>query len=937
MSRGRPAPTRLSWREIRERAAKFAREWSGAGYERGEAQSFYNDFFDIFGVSRRRVASFEEPVRRLGNRRGYIDLFWKGVLIVEQKSAGGNLIKAKEQALDYFPGLSEEELPRYVLLSDFQTFELHDLEAGGAPVRFMLAGLQDKVEAFAFILGREPRSFADQEPVSIKAAELLGQLHDALERSGYRGHDLERFLVRLVFCLFADHTGIFEPRGIFAELVASVSRQEGLGARLIELFDVLNTEVADRQAGLDPDLAQFPFVNGGLFGERLRVPSFNLAMRHQLEQAMAFDWAAVSPAIFGSLFQSVMDRDVRRRRGAHYTSEANILKVIQPLFLDELHGEFARILTLRSGRQAALEALRERLAGLRLLDPACGCGNFLVIAYRELRRLELNVLRELRSQGQLNVDVNDLSILNVDQFYGIELLEFPARVAEVAMWMTDHLMNRELAREFGEYRPRIPLLRSPHIAHADALDADWAALLPPSECAYILGNPPYGGSKVQSPEQRAQVRRIAGLGGAGGTLDYVAAWFIKAGEYLRQSRAQIGFVATNSITQGEQVAQLWPLLFDRYGLEISFAHRAFPWFSQGRGMAHVHVVIIGLAHADQVPAARRLFSCDAGDGNPTESLHASITAYLFDGGSLASPHLVVREAPRPLGGEPELLSGSQPIYGGNYIFDQESRKELLDREPGAEVFLRPFLGSEEFINGTQRWILYLAEAEPADLRRLPEVRRRVAAVRGLREASKRASTRRLAQAPTLFQVMTVPDVPYLAIPEVSSERREYVPIGWLEPPTIPSNLLRVLPGATHWHCGILTSAMHMAWLRQIGGRLKSDYRYSIGIVYNTFPWPGADAAQMERVAALARDVLEARAKHPNSSLADLYDPDTMPQDLRKAHHALDAAVDRLYRAKGFGSELERVEHLFTLYERLTAPLGFPGGGAAGRGRRPRGR
>ncbi len=926
---------RLSWPEIRVRAAAFARDWAGARYERGEAQSFYNAFFDIFGVSRRRVATFEEPVKRLGDRRGYIDLFWPGVLIVEQKSAGGNLIKAKQQVFDYFPGLSESELPQYVLVSDFRSFELLDLEKKEEPIRFLLAGLQDKVEAFSFILGRKPRAYADQEPVSISAAELMGELHDALEASGYRGHDLERFLVRLVFCLFADDTGIFEPRDIFAELVTSTPRDGHLGARFIELFDVLNTEGTHRQRGIDPELDQFPWVNGGLFEERLRVPSITPAMRHYVEEALRFDWSQVSPAVFGSLFQSVMDKDLRRRQGAHYTSEANILKVVGGLFLDELRAEFEQAAGTRGGRQAALAALHRKLEGLRLLDPACGCGNFLVIAYRELRRLELDLLRELRKDGQLNVDVRDISRINVDQLYGIELLEFPARVAEVALWVTDHLMNRELSAEFGKYFARIPLVTSPHIANVDALETDWAALLPPSECSYILGNPPYGGSKVQSSRQREQVKRLAGLGGSGGTLDYVAAWFIKAGEYLRQSRAQVGFVATNSITQGEQVAQLWPLLFDRYGLEITFAHRTFPWFSQGRGMAHVHVVIIGLAHADQAPVRRRLFSYDAGGGSPMESLHASITAYLFDGGSLANPHLVVRETARPLAAAPEMVIGSKPIDGGNFIFDVESRSCLLEAEPGAAGLLRPYLGAEEFINGGERWILYVAEAEPSDLRRLPEVRKRVAAVRRFRERSTSAGTRALAAMPTRFHVTVVPDRPFLVIPEVSSERRAYVPIGWLEPPTIPSNLLRALAGATLWHFGILTSAMHMAWLRQIGGRLKSDYRYSIGIVYNTFPWPEATARQIEHVSGLAGAVLEARAQHGGSSFADLYDPDRMPQDLRKAHRALDAAVDRLYRPRGFGSELERVEHLFALYERLIAPLGFPAGGAPRPGARPR--
>ncbi len=916
-------PTRLSWREIRTRAARFARSWADAHYERGEAQTFYNDFFEIFGVSRRRVASFEEPVKRIGEKRGYIDLFWKGMLIVEQKSAGGCLIKAKQQALDYFPGLAEGELPRFVLVSDFQNFELHDLDEGGEPVRFSLARLPERVESFAFILGQPTRAFVDQEPVNIEAAGIMGQLHDALKASGYTGHDLERFLVRLVFCLFADDTGIFEPRDTFAELVDRIGPEGDLGAWLIRLFEVLNTPENQRQQGLDPDLAQFPYINGDLFEERLRIPSFTLAMRNYLHVALTFRWDAISPAIFGSLFQSVLGLEERRSQGAHYTSGDNILKVIKPLFLDDLRAEFERLSRQRANRQAGLVAFHKRLAGLRFLDPACGCGNFLVIAYRELRRLELELLRELRTYGQLSTDVAQLSRLDVDQFYGIELDEFAARIAEVAMWMMDHLMNIELSREFGESFVRIPLKKSPHIRNADALETEWSGLIPPSECSYILGNPPFGGAKYQSAKQRAQVRRVAALGGSGGTLDYVAAWFIRAGEYLRASSAQIGFVATNSVTQGEQVAQLWPILLDRLGLEITFAHRTFVWQSEARGAAHVHVVIVGLAHPEQAPPRRRLYSYDGTHPDPIESSHDAISPCLFDASGLANPHLVVREASRPLCAVPPLVIGSKPIDGGHYIFSADERRAFLRREPGARGLMRPFLGAEEFINAGERWILYLQSVPPSEIRTLPAVKERIAAVRAYRLDSTSAGTRGLAETPTRFHVTVVPDQPFLVIPEVSSERRAYAPIGWLQPPTIPSNLLRVLENATLWHFGILTSAMHMAWLRQVGGRLEMRYRYSVGIVYNTFPWPEATAAQREKISALAQAVLDARAQFPDSRLADLYDAEAMPPALRKAHRALDAAVDKLYRPQAFSGDLDRAEHLLGRYEKLVAPLGFP--------------
>ena len=859
---------RLSWNEIGARAARFAEEWDHAHYERGESQTFYNEFFEVFGVTRRRVASFEEPVRKLGEERGFIDLFWKGVLLVEQKSAGRDLTRAKEQALDYFPGLKEHELPRYVLVSDFQTFELHDLEES-TTVRFTLGQFPEHVEDFGFILGVQKRTFRDQDPVNIEASEMMGKLHDALKDAGYVGHNLERFLVRLVFCLFADDTGIFEPRDIFSTLVAQRTSPDGsdTGLWLSQLFEVLNTPIKQRQSNLDADLAQFPYVNGDLFQERLPFPAFNTAMRSLLIDALDFSWDAISPAIFGSLFQSVMNPTERRAQGAHYTTERNILKVIEPLFLDELRDEFKRLTERRdSGRRKAIEAFHRKLSTLRFFDPACGCGNFLIVSYRELRLLEIDLLKALRRDRQLSLDVSQMCQIDVDQFYGIELGEFPARIAEVAVWMIDHIMNNKLSLEFGESYVRIPVRKSPHILPSDALEMDWASLIDPAECSYILGNPPFGGSKYQSDKQRAQVRRIAQLGGSGGTLDYVTAWFIKAGEYLQKSHARIGFVATNSITQGEQVAQLWPLIFDSYEMEISFAHRTFAWGSDARGMAHVHVVIIGLTRRDREPREKRLFSYGDIKGDPTESRHAALTPYLFDAGAVINRHLVVQETNRSLCALPKLVIGSKPIDDGQYIFSREERGEFLRKEPDVRKYMHPFIGSDEFLYGLERWILYLDRASPADIRAMPAVKERIGAVRSFRLKSKSEGTRKLAQTPTRFHVTVVPSSPFLAIPKVSSERRDYVPIGWMNPPTIPSDLVFVLQGADLWHFAILTSAMHMAWLRQIGGRLESRYRYSIGIVYNPFPWPDATDQQRAKIRSLAQAVLDARNQFPSSTL-----------------------------------------------------------------------
>ena len=913
---------RLSWNEIRFRASVFATDWQDAAYEKGETQSFYNDFFEVFGVKRRTVARYEEHVAKLDNRSGFIDLFWPSVLIVEQKSAGRDLDKAYHQAGEYFDALQEQDRPRYILVSDFQTFELHDLDER-RKVAFTLAELPDHVERFGFILGIQRRTFRDQDPANIKAAELVGRLHDALDEAGYRGHDLECFLVRTVFCLFADDTGIFEPRDIFLDFIETRTSVDGadLGPLLSQLFQVLDTPEVARTATLDEDLARFPYINGDLFNGPLRIPAINTTMREALLNACRFDWTNISPAIFGALFQSVMDPDDRRAQGAHYTTEKNILKVIEPLFMDDLRAEFMRLKNRKDSRRLAeLRRFRQRIGEMRFFDPACGCGNFLIIAYRELRTLEIDVLKELNPHGQQDLIPDILSLINVDQFYGIELGEFPARIAETAMWMMDHIMNNRLSLEFGQIYVRIPLRTSPHIMHGDALETEWSELLPPEACSFVFGNPPFVGAKFQTDVQRAQVRRIAALGKTGGTLDYVTAWLIKAGEYVRTSKARIGFVATNSISQGEQVAQLWPLLFDRCKLEIAFAHRTFNWGSDVRGKAHVHVVIVGLDRNENTRADKRLFSYPDINGEPEESHHAKLSPYLCDAGGLANPHLTVHEEIRPINGMRKLASGSQPIDDGCYIFNANRRKEFLETEPDAEPFLRPYVGAREYLQGRERWILALQEAPPKALKELPKVRELMSTVRDYRLKSKRKSTLAIANFPTRYNVEVLPTTPFLVIPEVSSERREYVPIGWLEPPVIPSNLVRLLENATLVDFALLTSAMHMAWLRHVGGRLESRYRYSIGLVYNTFPTPQEDA-DMSKLKALAQDVLDARAAHPDATLADLYDPDIMPPNLRQAHRRLDRAVDRLYSRNGFTSESERIECLFMLYDKMRSPLG----------------
>jgi hypothetical protein len=967
---------RLGWDEIKRRAKAFSEDWKDAHYEKGETQSFYNDFFDIFGVKRKQVASYEQRVKLLNNKHGFMDLFWPSTLLIEQKSARLDLGKAQGQALDYVDGLKPDLQPKYVLTCDFQTWNLLDLETA-RETKFALADLHKHIESFGFILGRRV-SFGTQAAVNIKAAELMGKLHDALEDANYTGHDLEQLLVRLLFCLFADDTGIFEPKDIFLQLIEADTKEDGsdTGRMLIELFDVLNTDESKRQKGLSGELNAFPYVNGALFAGHIRTPVFDTKMREMLLDAARFDWGKVSPAIFGSLFQSVMDAKERRAKGAHYTTETNILKVIGPLFLDELKAEFEKAKSrAKTGRAAALQEFQRKLSRLTFLDPACGCGNFLVIAYRELRALELAVLHELWD-GQRVMDIAAFSLVNVDQFYGIEFEEFPARIAEVAMWMTDHIANNILSLAFGQSFARIPLKQSAKIIHGDALEVDWAELLPPEKCHYIMGNPPFVGAKFQSELQRAQVRRIAGLGGSGGTLDYVAAWFIKAGQYMANSpfllageerdlarnepsrscegasagaknnvaqarrnpspdpsghplpqgerginkRIRIAFVSTNSITQGEQVAQLWPILFDRMHLEIFFAHRTFSWGSEARGKAHVHVVIIGLTHRDNEPDEKRLFSYPDIKGDPVESVHSALTAYLFDARGVANRHLVVKEEGQPINGAPRLAIGSQIIDDGHFTFSPSEKVDFIAKEPSSAPYFRQLIGATEYINGGVRWVLTLHDADPSVLNASPLMKKRVAAVRDFRLASKRKSTFAAARTPSSFALLTIPENSYLVLPRVSSERRDYVPFGWQDPPAIPTDAVIVLMDAKPWDFAMLTSRAHMAWLKHMGGKLKSDYRYSIGLVYNTFPWPEATPAQRAKIEALAQAVLDARAAHPTSSLADLYDPDTMPGNLRKAHGALDIAVDRLYRATPFASDRDRVEHLFGRYEALINPL-----------------
>ncbi len=920
----------LSWNEIRHRAIAFSKEWEGEKSEQAEKQTFWNDFFNVFGIRRRVVATFEEPVKKISGEYGYIDLFWPSVVLVEHKSLGGDLGKAESQAFRYIQDLARQgrqnEIPRYVIVSDFARIALHDLEPEDQRVLplfdasrvvstdFSLSEFHKHIHLFAFVAGYKQHKFEDHDPINIEAVEIMGRLHDALEAGGYSGHQLERFLVRILFCLFAQDTGIFEPES-FKLYLLNRTAEDGsdLGLHLARLFDVLNTPDEKRQANLDEALAALPYVNGELFAEHLGFADFNRDMRNALLACTNFDWSRISPAIFGSLFQAVMEPKERRQIGGHYTNERDILKVIRSLFLDELLAEFERV----KKSKAELKRFHEKLAGLRFLDPACGCGNFLVITYRELRRLEIELLKALYGGTQQELDVQRLSLVDVDTFYGIEFSEWPARIAEVAMWLMDHQMNIRLSEAFGQYFVRLPLKKAPTIVCGNALRLDWKKVLPPERCSYVLGNPPFVGKQFATSEQKADMEIVCGNVKGGGVLDYVTAWYFKAGEYIQGTAIAVGFVSTNSISQGEQVGILWNELFKRFHLKILFAHRTFAWASEARGKAHVHVVIVGFAAFDT--QNKHIYEYDSESGQAHITTAKNISPYLIEGNDV-----VVLSRPMPISNVPEIVFGNMPNDGGHLLLTDEEKKEILRKNPGAEKFIRQFLGAQEFINGEQRWCLWLNDASPAELRALPEVVKRVDAVKKHRLASSRATTRELAKTPMLFGEIRQPDGNYLLIPSVSSEIRRYIPIGFMPKAVIGSNLVLFVPNASLFQFGVLSSAMHMAWVRQVCGRLKSDYRYSNKLVYNNFPWPEAlTQKQGTTVEAAAQGVLDARKKFPDASLADLYDPQAMPPALVKAHADLDRAVDLCYRPQAFQNDRQRVEFLFALYEKLIAPLVAP--------------
>jgi len=903
----------LGWSEIRSRATTFAYEWRNTGSESGDSQTFINEFFEVFGVSRKRVAVFEKKTKKIGGKDGFIDLLWKGVLLIEQKSSGKDLLKAYRQATDYFPGLNDDELPQFILVCNFERFHLYDL-TGGTDIEFVLSELPSKVELFGFMIGFTWEKPRESEKVSIDAAEKMAKLHDSLRAINYTGRKLEKYLVRLLFCLFADHTSIFD-KGIFRDLIAS-SKQDGsdLAQLLADLFGRLNTPY-DERLTIEDRLSAFPYVNGELFAESLPIAAFNSQMRKVLLESCGFDWSFITPSIFGSLFQASMDAEKREELGAHYTEEANILKVINPLFLEGLNAEFE----LAKKNTKNLQAFHIKLAGLKFLDPACGTGNFLIIAYRELRLLEIKVLEALykidAAQGVLTYvkqGVVEHSKVNIDQFFGIEIDEFACEIARVGMWLMDHQCNMSLSLAFGEPYVRLPLIKSVVISNDNALTTDWNSVCPMSKLNYILGNPPFYGKSRMSREQKTDLEAVvinpSGIKINGsGNLDYVAAWYYKVAQYMNQNPdIRAALVSTNSITQGEQAPIVWKSLNEEYKISIDFAYRTFRWDSKARAVAAVHCVIIGFSNRI-LSTSRRIYDDDL------EINASNINPYLVD-----APNMYIESRRNPLCNVPAMVYGNKPTDSGYLIIEEDEYNDFIEREPTAKKYIKKLLGATEYINNTERYCLWLIDATPSELKNMPLVLDRIRKVKEFRIKSNKRATRDSAATPMLFQEIRQTDGDYIIVPCHSSENRDYIPIGFVSSDIIVNNAVLMIPNATIYHFGVLTSSTHMAWVRAVCGRIKSDYRYSASIVYNNFPWPAINDKQQSVIEKAAREVLNIRNIYMSrgENLASLYDTIIMPPDLAKAHKNLDTAVKNAYSGKGFASEAERVADLMERHKVL---------------------
>lgn len=920
-------------REQRAAAKAFAEFWKGKGYEKGESQLFWTSLLrDVFGVEKpETVIVFEEQVRL--DHTSFIDAAIPSTkVLIEQKSLGkdlnapvrqsdGTYLNPFQQAKRYITELPLSRHPRWVVTCNFAEFYVYDMEnPKGEPEIIRLADLEKEFYRLRFLIDTGNEHLKRELELSVAAGEIVGLIYDALapqyaEPGSARAlKSLNVLCVRLVFCLYAEDAGVFGRRGMFHDYLQEFDAQKTRRA-VIDLFKILDTPPDKRDPYLkddNPALAAFPYVNGGLFAdEEIEIPPFTDAIRELLlvKASENFDWSEISPTIFGAVFESTLNPETRRSGGMHYTSIENIHKVIDPLFLDDLKAQLREIKATAVERikKRRLEEFQRKLAGLVFLDPAAGSGNFLTETYLSLRRLENEALAVLQ-QGQIVwADENTAPIaVSIAQFYGIEINDFAVTVAKTALWIAESQMLKETENIVQMHLDFLPLKTAANIVEGNALRMDWESVVPKTKLSYIMGNPPFVGARLMSPEQKKDLLSVFGEKWKNaGNLDYVCCWYKKAAELLAGTRIRAALVSTNSVTQGETVANLWKPLFAS-GVHFDFAHRTFRWDSEANQKAHVHCVIVGFSAADN-PAPKRIFD------NGTEKTVKNINGYLIE-----APNVFVESRNRPLFDVPEIGIGNKPIDDGNYLFSKAEMEAFVRKEPAAKKYFRLWFGSYEFINRCPRYCLWLGECSPAELRKMPECMKRMEAVRKFRLASKSEGTRKLADTPTRFHVENMPEGNYLLIPRVSSERRRYVPIGFMAANALSSDSVHIIPDATLYHFGILTSNVHMAWMRAVCGRLEMRYRYSKDIVYNNFPWPSPSDEQKTKIEQTAQGILDARALYPDSSLADLYDELTMPPELRRAHQANDRAVMAAYGFSLKMKESECTAALMNLYQKLTA-------------------